>query len=100
DLLCEQGRLGQKTGAGYYRYVAGERGGRPDPDVHALLQQASQEKGIERRAISDDEIVKRAVLSMVNEAAHLLSEGVAVRASDVDVVMAHGYGFPRWHGGP
>ena len=100
DLLCERGRYGQKTGAGYYQYASGDRVGRPDDVVQELLRQASLAKGIERRSISDDEIVRRAVLSMVNEAACLMAEGVATRASDVDVVMVHGYGFPRWEGGP
>ena len=100
DLLCEQGRFGSKSGAGYYRHVAGERKGQPDELVHALLREASARKGIVRRQISAEEVVRRALLAMVNEAACLLAQGVATRPSDIDVVMVHGYGFPRWEGGP
>jgi len=100
DRLCELGRLGQKTGVGYYRYRAGERVGQPDDVVQELLGQIALAKGIERRTLHDDEIVRRALLAMANEAACLLSEGVAVRPSDIDVAMVHGYGFPRWEGGP
>ena len=100
DQLCEQGRLGRKTGAGWYRHAEGTRRGEPDAAVQALIVGASAAKGIERRPVEPDEIVRRALGSMVNEAARLVAEGVAVRASDVDVVMVHGYGFPRWVGGP
>ena len=100
DQLCEQGRLGRKTGAGWYRHPEGTRRGEPDAAVQALIVQASAAKGIERRLVEPNEIVRRALGSMVNEAARLVAEGVAVRASDVDVVMVHGYGFPRWEGGP
>ncbi|HUG25434.1 3-hydroxyacyl-CoA dehydrogenase [Piscinibacter sp.] len=102
DLLCEAGRLGRKTGAGYYLYDAG--GGKsvrqPDPQVQRIIESASVAKDIARRSFSDDEIQRRALLAMVNEAALLLGEGVAQRASDVDVVLVNGYGFPRWEGGP
>ena len=102
DLLYEAGRLGRKTGAGYYAYETG--GGktlrRPDPWVQEMIEAASRAKDIARRAFANDEIVQRALLAMVNEAALLLSEGVSQRASDVDVVLVNGYGFPRWEGGP
>lgn len=102
DLLCEAGRLGRKTGAGYYLYEAsgGKSVRRPDPQVQRMIESASEAQGIARRSFSDDEIQRRALLAMVNEAALLLGEGVAQRAGDVDVVLVNGYGFPRWEGGP
>jgi 3-hydroxyacyl-CoA dehydrogenase len=100
DRLCEAGRLGRKTGAGYYLYETGSRGRKSDPAVRALIEQASAEKGLLRRTLDDEEIRRRVLLAMVNEAALLLGEGVARRASDVDVVLVNGYGFPRWEGGP
>ena len=100
DRLCEQGRLGRKTGAGWYRYPPGARRGEPDEAVHELLRIESAAKGLARRSIDADEIVRRALAAIVNEAARLVGEGVASRASDVDVVLVHGYGFPRWVGGP
>ncbi|MFP5517896.1 MAG: 3-hydroxyacyl-CoA dehydrogenase NAD-binding domain-containing protein [Alphaproteobacteria bacterium] len=100
DRLCEAGRLGRKTGAGYYRYPPGARRGEPDPEVTALIEAASAAKGIVRRTVSDEEIVTRVLLTMVNEAACLLSEGVAARASDIDLALVNGYGFPAWEGGP
>ena len=100
DRLCEAGRLGRKTGAGYYRYETGSKGRQPDPFVDALIGQASKEKGIIRRPLASEEIRRRAMLAMVNEAALLIGEGVAERATDVDVVLVAGYGFPRWEGGP
>lgn len=100
DRLCEAGRFGRKTGAGYYRYSADGKERTPDPAVRAIIDEESAAKGILRRAMSAEEIQRRALLAMVNEAALLLAEGVAQRASDVDVVLANGYGFPRWEGGP
>lgn len=100
DRICEQGRFGQKTGAGYYRYETGSRTPIPDPVVDALIVQCAKEAGIERRQISDDEIVDRCMLALVNEGARILEEGIAQRASDIDVVYVHGYGFPAWRGGP
>jgi 3-hydroxyacyl-CoA dehydrogenase len=100
DRLCEAGRLGRKTGAGYYLYENGGRGRQVDPAVHALIEQASAEKGLARRTLGAEEIQRRALLAMVNEAARLLGEGVARSASDVDVVLVNGFGFPRWEGGP
>jgi 3-hydroxyacyl-CoA dehydrogenase len=100
DALAEAGRLGQKSGRGNYRYTEGGRGREPDPDVEALIVEEARKLGIERRAIQDDEIVERCVHALINEGARLLDEGVAERSSDVDVVWANGYGFPRWRGGP
>ena len=100
DRLCEAGRLGRKTGAGYYAYPAGGTGHQVDEAVHALIAQCRTDKGITPRPFTDDEIVRRALLALVNEAALLLAEGVAERATDVDVVLPNGYGFPRWEGGP
>lgn len=99
DRLCEAGRLGRKTGAGYYRY--GEDG-KPavDEAVHALIAQARADKGIAPRAIDDAEIQRRVLLALANEAALLLADGVAAHATDVDVALVNGYGFPRWEGGP
>jgi 3-hydroxyacyl-CoA dehydrogenase len=100
DRLCEQGRLGQKTGAGWYRYAAASRQGVPDPEVHALIEAASAAKGITRQPFSGTEIVDRALVTMVNEAALLLAEGIAMRPADVDLVLVNGYGFPNYEGGP
>jgi 3-hydroxyacyl-CoA dehydrogenase len=100
DHLCELGRLGQKAGAGYYTYAAGKRSARSDDTVRRLIEHASAARGIGRRPLTVEEIERRALLAMANEAALLLAEGVASRASDVDVVMVHGYGFPRQQGGP
>jgi 3-hydroxyacyl-CoA dehydrogenase len=100
DMLCEAGRLGQKTGAGYYKYE--QEGGRrqPDPAVDTVLEQARTAAGIVPRAFSPDEITRRVLLTMVNEAALVLQQRVAQRASDIDVALVHGYGFPTWEGGP
>jgi 3-hydroxyacyl-CoA dehydrogenase len=100
DLLCELGRFGQKTGAGWYDYQAGKRDAIPSPVVLELIEKHRAEQGITPRAISDEEIVQRLVFSLVNEAAHLLEEGIANRASDVDMVYLTGYGFPLHRGGP
>ena len=100
DMICEKGRFGQKTGAGFYRYEQGSRAAIPDPEIEALIAEASREKGIERRDISDEEIVERLLYSLVNEGADILDEGIAQRASDIDVIYAFGYGFPRYRGGP
>lgn len=100
DRLCEAGRLGRKTGAGYYRYPEGSKGPQVDDAVHQLIAQARADKGVVPRDLGDDEIVRRVLLAIVNEAALLLAEGVAERATDVDVVLVNGYGFPRWEGGP
>jgi 3-hydroxyacyl-CoA dehydrogenase len=100
DRLCEAGRFGQKAGAGYYRYEAPGGPRQADPVVDQVIDEARAAKGILPRSISEQEITRRALLSMVNEAALLLQEGVAQRASDIDVVMVSGYGFPKWEGGP
>ncbi len=100
DMLCESGRLGQKSGAGYYRYEHAGGSRQTDGAVDAIIDQARAAKGVVPRALSDEEITRRALLSMINEAALLLEEKVAEHASDVDVVMVNGYGFPKWEGGP
>ena len=100
DQLCEQGRLGRKTGAGYYTYTDGKQAKTTDATVRGVIEQASVARGITRQPLSAEQIRRRALLAMVNEAALLLAEGVAARASDVDVVLVQGYGFPRWEGGP
>jgi 3-hydroxyacyl-CoA dehydrogenase len=100
DRLCEAGRLGRKTGAGYYRYTEGAKGPQVDEAVHRVIEQCRAEALTVPRHLGDEEIVRRALLAIVNEAALLLAEGVAERASDVDVVLVNGYGFPRWEGGP
>ena len=99
DRLCERGRFGQKTGAGYYRYEPGSRTPIPDPEVDALIAEVAAESGIERRAIGADEIVQRCLYHLVNEGARVLEDGIALRASDIDIVWINGYGFPRWRGG-
>ena len=100
DRLCELGRFGQKTGAGWYDYQAGKRDAIPSPVVDELLAKHREAIGATPRQISDEEIVHRLVFSLVNEAAHLLEEGIAQRASDVDMVYLTGYGFPIFRGGP
>jgi 3-hydroxyacyl-CoA dehydrogenase len=100
DRLVELGRFGQKTGKGYYRYVAGTREALPDADVERLIVDISRASGFTRRAVSDDEIVKRCIFALVNEGAKILDEGIALRASDIDVVYLTGYGFPVSRGGP
>jgi 3-hydroxyacyl-CoA dehydrogenase len=100
DKLVEMKRYGQKTGAGWYRYAPGARRGQPDPEVRALVEAASAEKNLARRAFTPGEIVWRVLVTMVNEASLLLDEGVAQRPSDVDLVLVNGYGFPRHQGGP
>ncbi|MEY2804348.1 MAG: Fatty acid oxidation complex subunit alpha [Pseudomonadota bacterium] len=100
DLLCEMGRYGQKTGAGWYDYQAGKRDAIPSSLVEEMIVKHRQTLGIEPRKISDEEIVQRLVFSLVNEAAHILQEGIAAKASDIDVVYITGYGFPVHRGGP
>jgi len=100
DRICELGRFGQKTNAGFYRYEAGNRNALPDPIVEDLVLAYSQEQGITRRAISDEEIVQRCIYALINEGAHILEEGIAARASDIDVVYLTGYAFPSFRGGP
>ena len=100
DQLCEQGRLGRKTGAGYYTHTDGRQDKTTDATVRGIIEAASAQRGITRRPLAAAEIQRRALLAMVNEAALLMAEGVAQRASDIDVVLVQGYGFPRWEGGP
>ncbi len=100
DLLCEQGRFGQKTGAGWYDYKAGDRKAYPSQLVDDMVVAHSAALGITRRAISDTEIVERLVYALVNEGAQILDEGIAMRASDIDMVYLTGYGFPLYRGGP
>lgn len=100
DALCEMGRFGQKTGRGYHVYPGGERTGVPDPGVEALIVAKSADAGVARRRIDADEIIERTLFPMVNEGALILAEGVAARASDIDVVWTRGYGFPVAKGGP
>ncbi len=100
DRLCELGRFGQKTGAGWYDYQAGKRDAVPSPVVATLIEEHRKALGLTPRKISDEEIVQRLVFSLVNEAAHLLEEGIAARASDIDMVYITGYGFPVFRGGP
>ncbi len=100
DRLCERGWFGQKTGRGWYRYEEGNRQGQEDPEVLALIDAERAKKGITPRDFTDDEIVSRYMAAMVNEGCRILDEGIALRPSDIDVVLVHGYGFPRWRGGP
>ena len=100
DLLCEKGRFGQKTGAGWYDYVAGKRDAIPNAEVVQMIEDYRKAQGITPRKISDEEIVQRLVYSLVNEAARILEDGIASRASDIDMVYLMGYGFPIYRGGP
>ncbi len=100
DLLCEMGRFGQKTGAGWYDYVPGKRDAIPSDAVVKMIEAHRKSLGIAPRKIADDEIVHRLVYSLVNEAAKILEEGIASKASDIDMVYLTGYGFPQWRGGP
>ena len=99
DLLVEAGRLGQKSGAGFYTYDENRRP-TPDPAVHDIIRNAASELGIERREISDEEIVNRLIGALVDEGRKILEEGIAQRSGDIDVVYVYGYGFPAWRGGP
>lgn len=100
DQLVAMGRCGQKTGAGFYRYEAGVRTPIPDPEVQTLIQREADRLGIKQRDISDEEILKRCIYPLINEGARILDEGIAQRASDIDVVWINGYGFPPYRGGP
>ena len=100
DRVCELGRFGQKTNAGWFRYEPGSRTPIPDPVVNELVLQVSADNGFTRREVSDQEILERCMYPLVNEGAKILEEGLAQRASDIDVVWMYGYGFPRYRGGP
>ena len=100
DYLCDNDRFGQKNGKGYYNYSEGSRAPNPAPENEEVYEKISAENGFTRREISDEEIVDRCILALINEGADILSEGVAQRAADIDVVYINGYGFPIWRGGP
>ncbi|HXH83226.1 MAG TPA: 3-hydroxyacyl-CoA dehydrogenase NAD-binding domain-containing protein [Candidatus Tectomicrobia bacterium] len=100
DRICELGRFGQKTGAGYYRYDKGDRTPIPDPEVEKIIVDVATSMGITRRPISDEEILQRLLYPMVNEGAKILEEKIAIRASDIDVIWVYGYGWPVYRGGP
>lgn len=100
DALCAAGRHGQKTGAGYYRYEAGSREALDDPVVARLIAEVAAREGVAARAFSDDEILDRTLLPVINEGARILGEGMAAHAGDIDVILVHGYGWPAWRGGP
>jgi 3-hydroxyacyl-CoA dehydrogenase len=100
DTLCEQGRFGQKTDKGFYLYEDGSRTPVPDPEVERLIRDKAAEKGIAPRAIGADEIAERTLYPLINEGAKILEEGIAARASDIDIVWVNGYGFPVGKGGP
>jgi 3-hydroxyacyl-CoA dehydrogenase len=100
DLLCEMGRFGQKVGAGWYDYREGDRRAYPSQQVNDMIIRHTEDLGLTRRKISDEEIVERLVYALVNEGALIVEEGIASKASDIDMVYLSGYGFPRWRGGP
>ncbi|MBS0393215.1 MAG: enoyl-CoA hydratase/isomerase family protein [Proteobacteria bacterium] len=100
DLLVEHGRLGQKSGRGFYRYTPGSRRGTPDPEVVALIRAEATRLGVAQRVHADAEIVERCMLALINEGARIVDEGIAARSADVDVVWCNGYGYPRHRGGP
>jgi 3-hydroxyacyl-CoA dehydrogenase len=100
DILCERGWFGQKTGRGYYLYQDGARTGAPDPEVEAIIDEERRRAGVSPRSFTDDEIVRRYMAAMINEGANVVHEGIALRPLDVDVTFVHGYGFPRYRGGP
>ena len=100
DKLCELGRFGQKTGAGWYDYQAGKRDAIPSKIVLDMIEQHRKDEGITPRKISDEEIVQRLVYSLVNEGAHILEDGIASKSGDIDMVYLTGYGFPIFRGGP
>jgi len=100
DRICELGRFGQKTGAGYFKYEKGDRTPIPDPEVEKIIVDVATSMGITRRPIGDDEILQRLLYPMVNEGAQILEEKIAIRASDIDVIWVYGYGWPVYRGGP
>lgn len=99
DRLCEMGRYGQKTGAGWYRYDE-NRNRNPDPEVEKLIERVAEEAGIKRRKIMPEEIIERTQYALINEGAKILEEGIALRAVDIDIIYLNGYGYPAWRGGP
>jgi 3-hydroxyacyl-CoA dehydrogenase len=100
DLLCEMGRYGQKASAGWYDYTPGDRSAHPSAVVEAMLVEERARLCVTPRQVSDEEIVQRLLFALVNEAAYILEEGIAMRASDIDIIYLTGYGFPRYRGGP
>ena len=100
DAITDAGRYGQKNGKGYYRYEPGQRAPIPDPDVEAIIAEASAKAGIKRRSIGQEEIIQRLNYPMINEGAKILEEGIAQRPGDIDVIWVYGYGWPAWRGGP
>ena len=100
DALCEQDRFGQKTSKGFYNYSEGSRAPNAAPENEPIYKEISEQNNIERREISDQEIIDRCILALVNEGARILEEGVAQRSGDMDIVYINGYGFPIWRGGP
>jgi 3-hydroxyacyl-CoA dehydrogenase len=100
DKVAELGRYGQKTGKGWYKYNLPDRKPIPDPEVDAIIEKYRKDNNIKVRQISDEEIVERLIYALVNEAAYILEEGIALRASDIDMVYLTGYGFPAYRGGP
>jgi len=100
DALCEAGRFGQKTGAGYYRYEPGSRNAIPDPVVTGIIEQYREKKHVKPRRVSNEEIVERLINALADEGARIVEDGIAQRSSDIDVVYLNGYGFPVWRGGP
>jgi 3-hydroxyacyl-CoA dehydrogenase len=100
DVLCEAGRFGQKTGAGWYRYEAGSRHPIPDPKVTAIIEEYRRKKGVTPRTVGAQEIVERCIYALINEGARIIEDGIAQRSSDIDLVYLNGYGFPAYRGGP
>jgi 3-hydroxyacyl-CoA dehydrogenase len=100
DQLCEMGRLGQKTGKGFYLYEQGSRTPHPDPEVERIILKTAHDMGVKRRPFSHQEIQERLLFPMINEGARILEEKIAARSGDIDVIWVHGYGFPSWRGGP
>jgi len=100
EIMCEAGRLGQKSGSGFYKYEAGNRMPIPDPEALQMISDFAAKQGYEKREIGDDEIKKRCIYSLINEGAKILEEGIAVRPSDIDIIWINGYGWPVYLGGP
>jgi 3-hydroxyacyl-CoA dehydrogenase len=99
-MLAEMGRLGQKTGRGFYRYDGPDGERTPDPEVAELVRAEAGRLGIAQRSIDPGEVVSRCVLALVNEGARILEQGIAASPADIDVIWCNGYGFPRYRGGP
>ncbi|MGA0584081.1 MAG: 3-hydroxyacyl-CoA dehydrogenase family protein, partial [Castellaniella sp.] len=100
DRLCERGWFGQKTGRGWYLYPEGSRAGQEDPEVLDIVAEERRKMGTAQRSFTEEDIMRRYMAAMINEAANVVHQGVALRPLDVDVAMLYGYGFPRYRGGP